>query len=30
MWTIIIVLGCLAAFAVSYIIYKASDEDIWY
>jgi hypothetical protein len=26
----IIILGSLAMFAVCYIIYKASDEDLWY
>ena len=30
MWITAIVLGSLALFAVCYIIYKASDDDLWY
>jgi len=30
MWLTMIILGSLAMFAVCYIIYKASDDDLWY
>lgn len=30
MWLTIIIAGSLALFAVCYIIYKASDDDLWY
>ena len=30
MWLAGIIVGSLALFAVCYIIYKASDEDLWY
>jgi hypothetical protein len=30
MWIAIIALASLATFAVCYIIYRASDEDLWY
>ena len=30
MWLTLIIVGSLALFAVCYIIYKASDDDLWY